>query len=95
MTSAEFLDQVWWGNPVSRWLLATLVSVLVIVALLPVKRSILKRLRKITLETATHASGNPHEFSLRVKGIQASSDTTRERFESEEVISSGIPDDLQ
>jgi len=36
---------------------------------------------KISLEDATHASSNPHEFALRVKGIQASSDTTWERFE--------------
>ncbi len=36
---------------------------------------------KISLEGATHASSNPHEFALRVKGIQASSDSTWERFE--------------
>ncbi len=36
---------------------------------------------KINLDGATHASSNPHEFALRVKGIQASSDTTWERFE--------------
>ncbi len=36
---------------------------------------------KISLETATHASSNPHEFSLRVKGIHASSDKTWDRFE--------------
>ncbi len=36
---------------------------------------------KITLEAATRASSNPHEFKLRVKGIQASSDTTWDRFE--------------
>ena len=36
---------------------------------------------KISLETATHASSNPHEFQLRIKGIQASSDNTWERFE--------------
>ena len=36
---------------------------------------------KVTLEDATHNSSNPHEFALRVKGIQASSDTTWERFE--------------
>jgi twitching motility protein PilT len=36
---------------------------------------------KITLEDASHASSNPHEFALRVKGIQASSDNTWERFE--------------
>lgn len=36
---------------------------------------------KISLEDATHSSSNPHEFALRVKGIQASSDTTWERFE--------------
>jgi len=37
--------------------------------------------KKITLDEASHASSNPHEFALRVKGIQASSDTTWERFE--------------
>ncbi len=36
---------------------------------------------KVSLEDATHNSSNPHEFALRVKGIQASSDTTWERFE--------------
>lgn len=36
---------------------------------------------KISLEDAMQASSNPHEFSLRLKGIQASSDTTWERFE--------------
>ncbi len=40
--------------------------------------------RKITLEGAMRASSNPHEFSLRVKGIQASSDTTWDRFEGQE-----------
>ncbi len=37
--------------------------------------------QKITLEAATRASSNPHEFQLRVKGIQASSDNTWDRFE--------------
>ena len=37
--------------------------------------------KKITLDVATKASSNPHEFMLRVKGIQASSDTTWDRFE--------------
>jgi len=37
--------------------------------------------QKITLEAATRASSNPHEFKLRVKGIQASSDTTWDHFE--------------
>ena len=37
--------------------------------------------KKITLEAATKASSNPHEFMLRVKGIQASSDNTWDRFE--------------
>jgi len=37
--------------------------------------------KKITIEVATKASSNPHEFMLRVKGIQASSDTTWDRFE--------------
>ncbi len=35
----------------------------------------------ISLEEALKASSNPHEFALRVKGIQASSDTTWDRFE--------------
>jgi twitching motility protein PilT len=43
---------------------------------------------KISLETATHASSNPHEFSLRVKGIHASSDKTWDRFEGS---SSDVP----
>ncbi|MFT5233561.1 MAG: twitching motility protein PilT [Candidatus Krumholzibacteriia bacterium] len=36
---------------------------------------------KVTIEAATRASSNPHEFKLRIKGIQASSDTTWDRFE--------------
>jgi twitching motility protein PilT len=36
---------------------------------------------KITLESAMHASSNPHEFELRIRGIQASSDNTWEAFE--------------
>ncbi len=38
---------------------------------------------KVTLDVATKASSNPHEFLLRVKGIQGSSDNTWERFEEE------------
>ena len=36
----------------------------------------------ITLEEALRNSSNPHEFSLRMKGIQATSDKTWESFES-------------
>ena len=43
---------------------------------------------KISLEDATHNSSNPHEFALRVKGIQASSDTSWERFED----GGGVPE---
>jgi twitching motility protein PilT len=50
---------------------------------------------RITLDTAMHASSNPHEFSLRVKGIQASSDTTWDRFEEGEGAPKGIPVGLQ
>jgi len=50
---------------------------------------------RISLETAMHASTNPHEFQLRVKGIQASSDTTWERFEQGDGVPAGIPDNLQ
>jgi twitching motility protein PilT len=38
--------------------------------------------KKITLEAATKASSTPHEFLLRVKGIQASSDTSWDKFEN-------------
>ncbi len=50
---------------------------------------------RISLETAMHASTNPHEFQLRVKGIQASSDTTWERFEQGGGVPAGIPEGLQ
>ena len=36
----------------------------------------------ITMEEALKNSSNPHEFSLRLKGIQATSDKTWETFES-------------
>ena len=36
---------------------------------------------KITLEEAMRASSNPHEFSLRVKGIQGASDGRWDTFE--------------
>jgi len=36
---------------------------------------------KISLEEALRASSNPHEFSLRVKGIKGASDQNWERFE--------------
>lgn len=39
--------------------------------------------KKISLEAATRASSNAHEFMLRVKGIQASSDTSWDHFEEE------------
>ncbi len=37
---------------------------------------------KISLEEALRASSNPHEFSLRIKGIQSASDTSWDRFET-------------
>jgi twitching motility protein PilT len=36
---------------------------------------------RITLDEAMRASSNPHELSLRIKGIHSSSDTTWDRFE--------------
>jgi twitching motility protein PilT len=50
---------------------------------------------KISLEAATQASSNPHEFQLRIKGIQASSDTTWDQFEQGEGAPAGVPDSLQ
>jgi twitching motility protein PilT len=47
---------------------------------------------KITLEAAMHASSNPHEFALRIKGIQASSDTTWDRFEEATQDPEAVPD---
>jgi twitching motility protein PilT len=38
---------------------------------------------KISLEDALRASSNPHEFTLRLKGIQATSDQTWKGFEEE------------
>ena len=46
---------------------------------------------KITVEAAMHASSNPNEFSLRLKGIQASSDTTWDRFEESTQGESSAP----
>ncbi len=36
---------------------------------------------KVSLDVATKASSNPHEFLLRIKGIQGSSDNSWDRFE--------------
>ncbi len=36
---------------------------------------------KVNLDVATKASSNPHEFLLRIKGIQGSSDNTWDHFE--------------
>jgi len=39
---------------------------------------------KVSLDVATKASSNPHEFLLRIKGIQGSSDNTWNRFEEDQ-----------
>lgn len=39
--------------------------------------------KAITLDDALRASSNPHELTLRLKGIQASADTSWDSFESE------------
>ena len=46
----------------------------------------------VSLEEALKASSNAHEFALRVKGIQASSDVTWDRFETEETNESTPPE---
>jgi Tfp pilus assembly ATPase PilU len=38
---------------------------------------------KITLDDALRASSKPHELTLRLKGIQATSDQTWKQFERE------------
>ena len=40
--------------------------------------------QSITLDDALRASSNPHEFMLRLKGIQATSDQTWKKFENED-----------
>jgi len=49
----DLLNQFWWGNPVSRWLLALGVSLVVLVALWPIKRYILNRLHRVAESTDT------------------------------------------
>jgi twitching motility protein PilT len=44
---------------------------------------------RVSLEEAMRASSNPHEFSLRIKGIHGSSDKTWERFEGQGEEKSG------
>ncbi|RKZ14229.1 type IV pili twitching motility protein PilT [bacterium] len=43
----------------------------------------LYKANKITLDAAMEASSNPHEFELRIRGIQASSDTSWDAFEEQ------------
>ena len=50
---------------------------------------------KISLEAAIHASSNPHEFSLRLKGIQGSSDTTWDQFEKGDGAKAEVPEGLR
>ena len=50
---------------------------------------------KISLEAAIHASSNPHEFSLRLKGIQGSSDTTWDQFEKGDGATEAVPEGLR
>ena len=50
---------------------------------------------KISLEAAIHASSNPHEFSLRLKGIQGSSDTTWDQFEKSDSATEEVPEGLR
>jgi twitching motility protein PilT len=50
--------------------------------------------KKITREAAMQASSNPHEFALRMKGIQGSSDTTWDRFEGSTGVGSEVLNQL-
>jgi len=47
---------------------------------------------KITFEAAMEASSNPHEFELRIRGIQASSDNTWEAFEETPATDASEPE---
>lgn len=51
MQGTDFLDQEWWGNPTSRWLLAAGISLLVLVALWPLKRYVVARLHRVAETT--------------------------------------------
>ena len=50
---SELMDQVWWGNPVSRWLLALAIFLVVIIALWPLKQLVISRLRRLAAATDT------------------------------------------
>ena len=50
---------------------------------------------QVSLEDALRASSNPHEFNLRIKGIQGASDKTWDRFEevqADKPHKEGLPD---
>lgn len=53
MEFSEFLDHVWWGNPVSRWVIALGIFVAVLAVLWPLKRWILKRMKVVAAATDT------------------------------------------
>jgi len=53
MTMTEMLDYIWWGNPVSRWLIAFGISLLVITILWPIKRWIVRRMKSFAASTDT------------------------------------------
>jgi twitching motility protein PilT len=44
---------------------------------------------RISMEEALKNSSNPHEFALRLKGIQATSDKTWDTFEGAEATGGG------
>ena len=51
MTITDLLEHIWLGNPVSRWLIALGIFLLVIVILWPVKRWIVGRMKSFTAKT--------------------------------------------
>ena len=53
MTPSEFLDYVWLGNSVSRWLIAAAVALAVVVVLVPIKRLILQQWKRLAKSTDT------------------------------------------
>ncbi len=53
MTPSSFLDYVWLGNSVSRWLIAVAVALAVVVALVPIKQFVLNRWKTFAKTTDT------------------------------------------
>jgi small-conductance mechanosensitive channel len=65
----KFMDYVWMGNPISRWLIALAIFLAVIVALWPLKKMIVRRLRQMAKATDTELDNLILEVVGRTKRL--------------------------